>query len=123
MSARITHSILIFAVAAALSACQWPGKKKVPKATPIRFPTADSPGAAKHSKPRQIGTILMFNAEGNFVLIDSAGWIPPPKGTALKCFRDGKETGIIAVGAERSGTHVAADVVSGEPRKGDQVFQ
>ena len=65
----------------------------------------------------------MVNTEGNFVVIDSGGWPMPEPGTALKCLRDGAETGVVAVGRERKGTHTIADVVTGTPQKGDQVFQ
>ena len=56
-------------------------------------------------------------------LIDSHGWSPPREGTALKVMRDGKETGVVMAGTERQGSHVIADIVTGTPRKGDQVFQ
>ena len=40
-----------------------------------------------------------------------------------KCFRDGVETGVLTVSGERQGTHIIADIVTGSPRRGDQVFQ
>jgi hypothetical protein len=123
MSLRIARLIPALVVFAALPSCTWPWKKEIPRAQPIRFPSADEADAAQPKKPRQVGTILMVNTEGNFVLIDSSGWTAPEPGTALKCFRDGAETGVIAVGSERQGARVAADVVTGTPRKGDGVFR
>ena len=101
---------------------KWAKRKQVPKATPVHFPkgtTSDgTPG-----KPKQIGTILLVNAEAGFVLIDAHGWALPEAGMALKCLRDGAGSGVLTVGSERQGTHVIADIVTGTPRKGDQVFQ
>jgi hypothetical protein len=123
MPFHIARKIPVLVIPVALAACAGPWKKEIPKAQPVRFPTAAAQEAAQGTKPRQVGTILIVNTEGNFVLIDSGGWAPPPQGTALKCFRDGAETGVIAVGSERQGTHVVADVVTGSPRKGDRVMQ
>ena len=126
LRAMFTRAARIFALAAlcgALGSCGQPWKKKeVPRARPIRFPKANVSDGTK-GVPKQVGTVLMVNAEGNFVLIDSGGWLMPEKGAALKCMREGMETGVVAVGSERKGTHVAADVVTGTPQKGDQVFQ
>ena len=94
----------------------------MPRAKPIRFPKANVSDGTKGT-PKQVGTVLMVNTDGNFILIDSGGWMMPEKGTALKCMREGTETGVVAVGSERKGTHVAADVVTGAPQRGDQVFQ
>lgn len=88
---------------------------------PIRFPKPTSNGTK--GTPRLAGAILFVNEEGRFVLIDSHGWMSPTDGTALKVMREGKETGVVMVGSERQGSHVIADIVTGAPRKGDQVFQ
>ena len=58
--------------------------------------------------------VVLVNAEAGFVLINSQGKAMPEAGVALKCMRDGVETGIIAVGKERQGTNVVADVVTGK---------
>ncbi len=100
---------------------KWAKRKPVPKATPLKFPKPTSDGTK--GTPKQAGAILFVNAEGGFVLIDSHGWLPPTEGTALKVMRDGKETGVVTVSSERQGSHVIADIVTGAPRKGDQVFQ
>lgn len=96
-------------------------KEEIPKGTPLKFPKPDpAQNAGKH---RHAGTILLVNGEAGFVLIDSGPFIAPEAGTALKAMRNGVETGILAVGQERRGSHVVADIVTGEPRKGDQVFE
>lgn len=123
MFIRIVRFLALAALCGSLCSCAQPWKKKeVPRAKPIRFPKANVSDGTKGT-PKQVGTVLMVNTDGNFVLIDSSGWLMPEKGTALKCMREGQETGVVAVGSERKGTHVAADVVTGTPQKGDQVFQ
>jgi hypothetical protein len=47
----------------------------------------------------------------------------PQQGTALKAMRGEAETGVLTVNAERRGAYVTADIVTGTPTKGDQVFQ
>lgn len=100
---------------------QWAKRKPVPKAVPIRFPKTD-PSDPK-GKRRQIGKVLLVNSEGGFVLIEIHGVAPPEPGLALKCVRDGADSGILTVSGERQGAHIIADIVTGTPRKGDQVFQ
>jgi hypothetical protein len=119
---RIVRIALLAAAGCALVSCEWPWKKKIPRATPIRFPKANASDGTRRN-PVQVGTILMVNAEGGFVVIESGVWKPPESRTALKCFRDGVETGVLAVGEERRRDHVIADIVTGTPRKGDQVFK
>ena len=101
---------------------KWAKRKPVPKAAPIRFPKTNISDGTK-GKPKPVGTILLVNAEAGFVLIDARGWSLPDAGTALKCIRDGTDSGILAVSGERQGSHVIADIVTGTPKKGDQVFQ
>ncbi len=99
---------------------KWAKKKEVPKATPIRFPKATD---ATTGKRKQIGSILLVNTEAGFVLIDTHGGTLPETGMALKCLRDGADSGVLIVSGERQGSHVIADITTGTPRKGDQVFQ
>ena len=116
-----TRVLLAAVLCCACAACSSLKKEKIPKATPVRFPKANADGTT--GRPQQVGAILLVNAEAGFVLIDSHGRAMPEAGVALKCMRDGAETGIVAVGRERQGANVVADIVTGSPRKGDQVFQ
>ena len=100
---------------------KWSLRKPVPKAVPVRFPKVD-PSDPK-GKRRQIGTIVLVNSDAKFVLVESASAAILEPGLALKCFRDGVETGVLTVSGERQGTHIIADIVTGSPRRGDQVFQ
>jgi hypothetical protein len=121
------RTLLAAALCCAVASCssvplpKWAKRKPVPKAVPIRFPKTKSDGTK--GKPKAVGTILLVNADAGFVLIDSHGWALPEVGTALKCIRDGVDSGILTVSGERQGSHVVADIVTGTPKKGDQVFQ
>lgn len=88
----------------------------------MSFPK-ENPFDGKKRDPKRAGKIAMVNLEGGFVLIDSDAWAPPVAGTALKCMRDGVETGVVAVGKENRGAFVSADIVKGSPQRGDDVFQ
>lgn len=129
--ARMLPAILVCCTVAACTLPQviktahlpkWAKRKEVPKAAPIRFPKTDTGDAAK-GKRRQIGTVLLVNAEAGFVLIETHGGAQPETGMALKCIRDGADSGVLIVSGERQGSHVIADITTGTPRKGDQVFQ
>ena len=122
MSFPSARLLLAAALCCSLAACSGMKRKAIPKAAPIRFPKTNTSDGTK-GKPKHIGTILLVNAEAGFVLIDAHGWALPDAGTALKYIRDGADSGILAVGGERQGAHVIADIVTGTPRKGDQVFQ
>ena len=121
------RSLFAAALCCAVASCamphlpKWAKRKPVPKAMPIRFPKLDP--SAPNSKRRQIGTILLVNAEAGFVLIEMRGGALPMPGAALKCIRDGADSGVLIVSGESQGSHVIADITTGTPRKGDLVFQ
>ena len=86
--------------------------------TIMSFPKNDATG-----EPRLVGKVSMVNSAGKFVLLDCDAWSAPSAGTAVKCFRYGAETAILNVGSERRSSTVVADIVKGEPQRGDEVFQ
>lgn len=81
--------------------------------------------AAATPPPRPVfmGTIAMVNRDGHFVLIDAGDSMAPAKGTALKSMSGGIATGVVTVGEVTRRPFAIADIVSGNPGKGDQVFQ
>src|SRR5687768_1364225 len=91
-----------------LTGCSRFSRPKAPKATIVSFPKGNTSDGTKR-EPRLIGQISMVNAEGKFVLISCDAWSAPAEGTALKCLRNGVETGIVNVGKERRGAYVTAD--------------
>ncbi len=110
--------VLIFSVACALCGCAW-FERPVPKPKLVRLPKAHP----LESVPRLVGIVSMVNEDGHFVLVESNQSGLLDAGTALKCFRDGVETGVLAVGSERRRPYVTADIIKGEPKNGDQVFE
>lgn len=88
-----------------------------------------TPDTARTSTPIEVGTVTLVNSALGFVLIDTDMGFTPPKGMALKTFPAGvepapdAETSILTVSAERRPPFIAADIVKGEPQKGDAVFQ
>ena len=107
-----------------LSGCLGLGLKKevAPKPKIVGFAHANTSDGTKR-EPRLIGHVTMVNEEGKFVLINCDSWVAPEKGTALKCMRNGVETGVVTVNAERRGANVTADIVTGKPQRGDEAFQ
>ena len=128
MISRLLRTMLAAVLCCTVTACgllqipKWAKRKPVPKAVPIRFPKGDAADAAK-GKRKPIGTILLVNADAGFVLIDTHGSPLPEAGLALKCMRENVESGVLTVGRERRDSHVIADITTGTPHKGDQVFQ
>ncbi len=107
---------------ASLSGCFTPSwQKHAAKPTILGFPRVDADGS-KH-EPRLVGHVAMVSTAGKFVLLECDAWAPPAAGTALKCFRYGAETAILNAGSEHRSSYVVADIVKGEPQRGDEVFQ
>ena len=65
---------------------------------------------------------MAVNQQEGFVLIDTESTLTEEVGTALKSFSGGAESGVLAVSKERHPPFMIADIVSGTPQKGDQVF-
>ena len=79
--------------------------------------------AKKPAVHRLVGTIVVVNEEERFVLIDTESSSSSDVGTALKSFSNGAETGVLTVSPEHRPPFMIADIVSGTPHKGDQVFE
>lgn len=97
-------------------------KEPIRKPDIIRFPKTNFSDGTK-GQPRRVGRVMMVSEAGRFVLINTDAWSSPDPGTALKCLRDGVESGVVNVGMERRGAHVTADIVTGNPQRGDEVFE
>ncbi len=80
-------------------------------------------GAAAPARPRLIGSISYVNEAMGFVLVDTGSLYLPGPGKALKVLRQGEEAAILIVTPERKRPFVSADVVKGEPRTGDDVYE
>src|SRR5688572_19593446 len=91
---RIT---LIACCAFELFGCAQSSDPKAPKPAIVAFPKGNTSDGTKR-EPRLIGRVSMVNTDGKFVLISCDAWSAPADGTALKCLRNGVETGIVNVG-------------------------
>jgi hypothetical protein len=111
-------AIHFFIISALLSGCSV-SSPPPPRPTVIKFKKPKP----LESVPKLVGIVSMVNADGQFVLVESNQSATLDSGTALKCFRDGVESGVLAVGSERRRPYVTADIVTGEPQRGDQVFE
>jgi hypothetical protein len=97
-------------------------REKAPKPKVVGFPKGNTSDGTPH-EPRLVGHIAMINEESHFVLIVCDAWRAPAEGTALKAIKNGAETAILNVSTERRGAYVTADIVTGTPGRGDEVFQ
>lgn len=73
--------------------------------------------------PERVGEIVLLNEEAKFALVDLDAGNAPPAGTALKVMRQGVEVGVLALGDIRRRPFFVADIVKGEPKKGDLVYR
>jgi len=73
------------------------------------------------SGPQRVGRVALVNDDLHFVLVDVGSLYTPAAGAALKTFAGGKETGILAVDAEKERPFIVADIVKGDPHVGDDV--
>lgn len=106
-----------FSVLVALSgaSCKTTEEKK---SNPAAAPLADAP-----SVRIPVGTLHVVRREGDFVLIRSTRFLVIEPGTDLFAYGNGgNETARLRVSPARKGQFVTADILSGEPAAGDQVF-
>lgn len=107
--------------------CSTAGKKKKTEGTTtaaaVPTPTPRPPGSYE-----KLGVIVLVNKEAGFVLVD-VGLYNPSIGETLKSFspevRPGNtgESAVLTVSVERARPFVIADIVEGEPAKGDLVYR
>jgi hypothetical protein len=98
---------LLFSVIIVVSFCGCAGKRTGPT-PPV---------------PHLLGRIALVNENLKFVLIDVGTYYSPKPGQALKTFRAGTQTGILAVTPEYKRPFVAADIIQGNPAPGDAVYE
>ena len=97
----------LLAIALAASGCAW----------------HRHPRAAHASGPRVIGTVAFVNDSLHFVLIDVGTFYSPADGTALKSFAGKEESAVLTVSPEHQRPFITADIVKGEPHRGDLVYE
>lgn len=80
-------------------------------------------GERTHPAPERVGVIVLVNEEQRFVLIDTTTGVIPASGTALKALRSDAEVAVLHAGEVQRRPFVIADIVSGQPARGDVVFR
>jgi hypothetical protein len=118
---RIFSQSILLALAVALAGATGGCASLKKMHLPWRHPKKPKP--AEPAKPQMVGTITLVNEDAHFVLIDVGNSSVPRGGTALKAMSAGVETGVVAVSEVRKRPFAVADIVSGTPKRGDQVFQ
>jgi lipoprotein NlpI len=91
--------------------------------TVTNAPTIQSPTPMPASiTPAQLSVASVFsvNKTWNFVILNISGGQPLPPGRILSIFRNGSKTAEVKVSGPQNGSYTAADILSGEARKGDE---
>jgi hypothetical protein len=83
----------------------------------------DNTRVERATVPERVGEIVLLNEDAKFVLVDLDRGNPPDSGTALKVMRQGVEVGVLALGDVRRRPFIVADIVRGNPQKGDVVYR
>ncbi|MDQ6861450.1 MAG: hypothetical protein M3032_09900 [Verrucomicrobiota bacterium] len=79
---------------------------------------------ASIAAPVYVGSIASVNRESHYVLLDVNGTTARPEaGTELTAIATSGEATRLKVAAERKRPFVTADIVSGEPVKGERVYR
>ena len=68
-----------------------------------------------------LGTIEMVNGDQKFVLIHGLDRTGVPADTEVSSHNEAGETARLKVSAERKGVFLTADILSGQPQKGDTI--
>lgn len=98
-----------------------PGCATLKKLWPFKSRTQR--GERVHPAPERAGVIVLVNEEQRFVLIDTTTGTIPAAGTALKALRGEAEVAVLHAGEVQRRPFVIADIVTGQPARGDVVFR
>lgn len=78
--------------------------------------------AEARARPVFVGRVTLLNESDRFVLIDGPATSSPHVGTTLRAYRDGAVAAELRTSSIERRPLLIADIVSGEPRKGDEIF-
>jgi hypothetical protein len=113
---RLVHLLLLLCCSIGFPACSALRHLRSPESKALR-------ATAVRPSPERVGVITLVNERDRFVVVDVGQVGVPASGTALKAFRDKTETAVLAVGDVRRRPFIVGDIVSGDPKKGDEVFK
>ncbi len=117
-AAGVWRIALVGFVALSLAACA-----HLPRPFHRKKPAEKPEVRTDEARHQLLGTVTLVDETNGFVLIDMGAYVAPPVGHALKTFSGEAESGVVAVSAERRPPFVVADIVKGEPKRGDSVYQ
>ncbi len=103
---RFCCSLLLVVV---LGGCAFLRKKKAP---PIN-----------DTRPLRLGEVALVNEAEHFALIETFSPAPPAVGTILRIYRGDAVSAELRATSVRRKPFLVADLVSGAPARGDEVFQ
>ncbi|HEV7866711.1 MAG TPA: hypothetical protein VGO90_03450 [Chthoniobacteraceae bacterium] len=106
-------------VASVLPGCAWWQKRGDKK----RQVAMEARVRANRERPQFIGKVTLVNSEAGFVLIDTAGTQNPKEGTTVRTYSDGASSAELRTTGVNRRSFLIADVVSGSPRRDDEVWQ
>ncbi len=78
--------------------------------------------AAARRPLQSVGKIAVVNAKDGFVLIDSGSHPAPPSGAKLRSYTGAVESAELKASDVQRRPFVVADIISGTPQQGDEVF-
>jgi hypothetical protein len=78
---------------------------------------------AHDTRPLRLGQVALVNEAEHFALIETFSSAPPAVGTILRIYRGDAVTAELRATSVRRKPFLVADLVSGAPAKGDEVFQ
>jgi hypothetical protein len=87
-------------------------KNKPPRAQPVH-----------PERPVSLGHIILVNEDAQFVLVDASDRGLPAERAEVRVMRKTTEIARLRVTEARKRPLFVADILSGEPAKGDEVFQ
>jgi hypothetical protein len=105
---------------------QAPKAKKLSPYNPFNWPKLLFPKKKQPPQalpPARLGAIAFIDQENKFVLIDAetlAGAVP---GEPLVCISNQNETGTLRLSTLRNPPFLVADIIGGNPQKGDLVYK
>jgi hypothetical protein len=89
-----------------------------------RKPKAVPESVANSRRPLQlVGVIALVNEADGFVLIDSGSNPTPLTGARLLSYTGPAQSAQLKASVVRRRPFVVADILDGEPRKGDEIFE
>lgn len=110
----LPHLLIALALSLSVTGCQVISKLKLGKTAPEEEAVAEL---------KAIGTVEMVNPEAGFVIVHTMANVPVTAGTELTAVGSAGTSAKLKVTPERKSIFITADIISGNPTKGDTVLR